>query len=201
VASGEQRHDARSLASFPDWHFEGSIHYMLAMLASVDNAWDELIASAREAERIMGPVPSPLHRNAVAYVLIDGLLGRARPEDVEEAAILSSRLADVRPIQSLFGWSHCAELSRARVAVALHGPDAPDLLDQALGAVEKNALLTPLDADHAFERLAGAAAAAGRGDVKAEAQARCEHYRARRRAAAREFSARYENRDSAIDAT
>ena len=188
AASGEQKRDARSLASFPDWHFESSIHYMRAVLASVDQRWDELIASAREAKRIAGPVASPLHKDAIAHALIDGLLGRAAPGDIDEAATLTSRPVAKQAAQSLFGWSHCSELSRARVAVALHGSDAPQLLDQALKAVEKNAVMTPLDADRAFERLAAAAAAAGYEAVRAKAHVHCEGYRARRRAAALEFS-------------
>jgi hypothetical protein len=61
-------------------------------------------------------------------------------------------------------------------------------LGQALEAIEWNATRTPLDADRAFERLSVAAATAGFESLQRKAQARCDHYRAKRRAAALEFT-------------
>ena len=188
LASGEAQDDAGGVAAYPVWHFEMWVHYMRAILADAERDWDALIENARASEQAARPAASPVRWNAIANVLIDGLLGRAAPGDIDDAVALTSRLVEVQAAQTLFGWSHCAELSRARVAAALRQPDAVELLDQALDAVEKNAQLAPLDADRAFERLAAAAEAAGYEAAHGKAQARSDHYRAKRRAAALEFS-------------
>ena len=188
IASGDAQDDAGGVAAYPVWHFEMWVHYMRAILASAERDWDTLVENARASEQAARPAASPVRWNAIANVLIDGLLGRAAQGDLDEAMALTSRLVEVHAAQTLFGWSHCPELSRARVAAALHRPDAAKLLDQALDAVEKNAVSTPLDADCAFERLATSAAAVGYEPVRNKAQARSDHYRAKRRAAALEFS-------------
>ena len=191
LGSGEAKLDSGGVeAGSAVWNFELDSFFMRAMLASVDAQWDVVIEHARALGRLRGLAASARIENNIAHTLIDGLLGRAAPGDIDEAATAAARLVPILFVPNLIGWSRCDELSRARVAAAMHRTDARPLLDRAFETVEKNAERTPLDADLAFERLALAAATSGYKAMKSKAQARCDYYREKRRVAALEFSSR-----------
>jgi hypothetical protein len=159
-------------------------YYATGKIAVARRELDQALDAQRKAAALTNIAKLPRHHEALSLLRIESLLQRNGPGDGEAAHELTTRLDEATLAQGTIGWSDCVELARACVAARLHMPTAVSLLHRTLNVIEENAHRAPLDADHAFARLAQAASEIGDTAVANRGWARSKYFRSRRLAAA-----------------
>ena len=157
--------------------------YLVAELARANGdgiAMLEALGTAESAE----VTDLPARAIALDSMRIEGLLLRGAAGDTVRARTMCARIPQQTDRETAFGLSICAELVRAGVDARERDPAAAHSLRRALDALEDHAHRTPLTADAAFARLAGAAREIGSDAIAVRASERAAFFRTERRAAA-----------------
>jgi hypothetical protein len=170
--------------SFPVPLIAFTAEYLRGVLACARNAWNDALDAVTRCREFEALAKLPRYGNAVTMLDIDGLLGRNASGDANLAAALATSLPTQTEPEGIFGWSNCAALVQARMAVRQRRHNAHELLRAALDTLEENAHRMPLDADRAFAHLADAAEEHEATAIRERARARRDYYGALRIAAA-----------------
>jgi len=141
-----------------------TLHYMRGIIARASGRLDEAWSCVQQLELYRDFLAEPVRANALHFLAIDVLCDRAGPELATQAPPHLSALRVTRR-QTKFGFSGCAALSSARVAVVLRQGDVAALVRAALVEVERNAERAPLDCLRAFRELQHSAETAGVADI------------------------------------
>jgi DNA-binding SARP family transcriptional activator/tetratricopeptide (TPR) repeat protein len=168
--------------SLPVIRFVGC--FMAAKISNERQQWDEVAQQLENAYALTNVAKLPRFAQALVLLNVDVLLRRRRPGDEADAHARLGGLGAPSFPQDTIGWSDCVELARARDATRHRAGDAQELVRDVLNVLEGNAHQAPLDVDHAFDRLAAAAAEIDAAAVATRAQERSRYYKSCRRAAA-----------------
>lgn len=136
--------------------------------------WDEALALA---ERLMRNPSAEGHsrRGFARLHLIEALLGRRAPGDLERARDEASTLPLDAPEPNLFGMGLTKEAAVARIAVRAGAADARERLAEAITSVTQRALRMPLDIDLSLSALADDAELIGMFDAVAPLRTQAKH--------------------------
>jgi DNA-binding SARP family transcriptional activator len=155
-----------------------TVHYLRGMRLRATGRPSEALDSLRALAEFEDLIRAPYQGNAYRYLAIDVACDLS---DAELLAAVPAHLSSLTPNlrQMKFGMSGCAELARARFAVATRDPSAAELVRAAHDAVERNAAMLPLDCIRTLRDVERAAAACGAGDVAGRAEALRQAYERR----------------------